>query len=146
MKKVEDTETTQNEQLNMEHLTPYLSFKLQIYGGSMVSELVGIKHNNQLEEDFHLAVYDGTTYHMNCSSLEHSPILKPLRDYQDHDSIAMQNLKLELIEEMELSHFALGRVELGMVRHRIIQIMNKNHIDYNDLIGKGLAVDQNTLK
>lgn len=74
------------------------------------------------------------------------PILKPLSDYDDIHNICVVDLGLEIVEEMELSHFALGRIKLPLVKHRIVEIMNKAHIDYNGLIEKGLAVDANTLK
>ena len=72
-------------------------------------------------------------------------ILIPLSDYTDVNSESMNDLNCDLQYQIELSDFAKGHKSLYQWSVGVYKIMCENHIDFNRLIEKGLAINKNHL-
>ena len=74
------------------------------------------------------------------------PILRPLTDYQDVNSQAMNDLNIDIQDQVTLTYLATKEEHYTRVSYSVIEICLRNHIDIFGLIDKGLAIDQNTLE
>ncbi len=75
------------------------------------------------------------------------PILHPLSEFNSY-TIRELTIKLEctISQVREIWDLEEGKKTIDQITFGMIDIMNRNHIDYNDLIGKGLAIDEKTIK
>lgn len=74
------------------------------------------------------------------------PILRPLSDFWKMKlGEVMLELKCTNSQVQEIWQLYSGDIKLKDVCVGTYEIMNKNHIDYNHLITKGLAIDKNSL-
>jgi len=117
--------------LELKHLAPYLPHKLSgIFRGRKES------------------LKSCTTVFINREILygDFKPILIPLRYFYNKPGKAYMDMlgcQLSIVHEIwELSD---GRRPLNDVSLLTYLVMCRNHIDFNELIKKGLAVDINTL-
>ena len=67
-------------------------------------------------------------------------LLRPLSDYQDINSSAMNELNIDIQDQIVLEQFALGEILLSNMPYGIVEMMKENHIDFNDLITDNLAI------
>lgn len=73
------------------------------------------------------------------------PILRPLSDFSDINSPAMKELERDGLIKSAIYHLANGYIKLGNVPYEAIKAMAAAHIDYADLIEKGMAINLNEL-
>jgi len=119
--------------LELKHLTPYLAYELKSYNQYPNGEM--------FIQDVHLSNV------MNFVNVDNRGqiILKPLSDYTDINSKAMNDLNLDVNDQIDLVEFANKIIGLNQISYGLYQIMCKNHIDFNRLIETGKAIDINTL-
>ena len=78
--------------------------------------------------------------------LKRKPLLKPLSDYKDINGEAMKELECEKYIKIVIRAIANNFCSWDAAGHYVIQFMAQNHIDFQDLIGQGKAIDINSLK
>jgi len=78
--------------------------------------------------------------------LKRKPLLKPLSDYKDINGEAMRELECDMMYKIYISNIADNYKLFNDVPYTVIQLMAQNHIDFQDLISRGLAIDINSLK
>ena len=78
--------------------------------------------------------------------LKRKPLLKPLSDYKDINGEAMRKDVINAVDFLPLYELANGMRKLETMPYGTIQLMAQNHIDFQDLISRGLAIDINSLK
>ena len=120
--------------LELKHLAPYLPYKLKIsYSNPRVHwNIMSPNHLSDLgNDDFG----------------QFKPILRPLSEYYKGKTggVVMKELGCSLTVAHELWDLASGDKALSQISYECIEVMNRNHIDYNYLIDKGLAIDINTI-
>jgi len=137
------------ETLTIEKLAPYLPYKLQMYGASTVSTLIGLdnREGKQLTLEFVL----GIDY---CDPIEFSPILRPLSDLTKEIEINGEKFVPKDKFDHEMSFYSDSVVlemrdykRINLLDHPL-KILNKLfewHFDVFGLIPEGLAIDINTL-
>lgn len=108
--------------LELKHLAPYLPYELRLTACSQpmngrMCELLS-KHN--------------------YSTIK--PILRPLSDYFDITSPAMNELNLDLGGQIWLANLADGTYHVDELPYRLACILAEEHIDFMGLITAGLAV------
>lgn len=126
----------------MKHLAPYLPYGLRIktkHGWDTMSTLNEHEINGDFEESY---PYEN---HSNVN-IEFSPILRPLSDFLDINCKANNDLNLDISMLIELNEVANKQRGYLNASYGTIQMMCENHIDFQDLIELGLAVDINSLK
>ena len=134
--------------LEIKHLAAYLPYGLKIQGQTHgeIAELscltettVNIKVGG-LDRDF--------TYGMWADIFEIKPILRPLSDFGGKriGKDVKQELKCSLDIVYELWDFKRGSKTLEEISYGLFLVMCQNHIDFNKLIEKGLAIDINTIE
>jgi hypothetical protein len=152
------------EKLELHHLAPYLPYRL-----IMCEEVPRINdiHETIINHDRgELLSYLGTTepyivweceYQHNGHTwfretpvsdlgVKIKPILRPLSDYKDVNSQAMNDLNIDITDQILISDLAEGKELYQVFPYYIIEIMCRNHIDFQELIPKDLAIDVNTIK
>lgn len=72
-------------------------------------------------------------------------VLRPISDYEDINSQAMSEMNLDVQTMIEISELGYSYRCLQNVSYGTIQVMAHNHIDFQNLIKEGLAIDINTL-
>lgn len=82
---------------------------------------------------------------VNATPDKFKPILIPLKDYKDINSLAFQNLNCDLIAQVEINLLAKQSICYTSLQIGALEVCLKNHIDLADLISKGEAIDVNTL-
>lgn len=123
--------------LQLKHLAPYLPYKLNYKDNN--GRIVKL---NTLDFGVDL-VNMGWGNALNVWKVK--PILRPLSDYRDVNSKAMNELNCDVMDMIRISELANKRIGLSSVQYGVIEIMCDNHIDFNRLIESGLAIDINTL-
>lgn len=71
--------------------------------------------------------------------------LKPLADYKNLESREMIDLNIDIVNEIQISEFALGRIGLGSLYVDTLQIMLENHIDVYNLLYQRKAFNYHKL-
>jgi hypothetical protein len=128
-------------ELKFEEIAPYLPY--------------GLKAIIRLREDSSLPINDECIVTVSCFEVayldseydEFKPILKPL-SYFSVKRIArdiMEELQCDLSVVIELWDL-YDKGDLDNISIKTYNVMCKNHIDFNRLIEKGLAININTLK
>ncbi|PCH95875.1 MAG: hypothetical protein COB83_07155 [Gammaproteobacteria bacterium] len=137
------------EKLELKELAPYLpyglKFKLLDYKCDYVGEEYGICNG------FYF-IGDGVYYTFKCrdtagkNTNNCKPILIPLSHFKNR---IIRDIKLELgcshNQVMEFLCLMDGSIRLDMVTLGLYTAMCENHIDFNNLIQKGQAIDLYTL-
>jgi len=122
--------------LELKYLAPYLPYNLKLTkeDWGKVGELVPFIKNDlkglQIEID----------YALNTKA---KPILRPLSDYLEDDSDAINTLGCDLSDQWMISELANKRTSLHNLNYSTILVMLEYHIDMFDLIPQGLAIDIN---
>jgi hypothetical protein len=122
--------------LKIEHLAPYLPYGLKVL---CIQDIDGVlyKHINLTERFYSMPTAILTNF---------KPILRPLSDF--NTGIAkdiMKDLNCSYLVISDIWNFEYGKINLKDIRFETYNVMCKNHIDFNGLIKKGLAIDINTL-
>jgi len=74
------------------------------------------------------------------------PLLKPLSDYKDINGEAMRELDCVRNIKVNINNIARGYYDWNECTHASVEFMAQNHIDFQDLISRGLAINLNELK
>jgi hypothetical protein len=139
------------DQLTLEHLAPYLPYKLKAYqtvftqvksGKDKVTTEIRIVNSTTIYNFFQLGKH---------KSHEHvKPILRPLSDLTNE--IVKEFFDLDSVD-LELIDIEQWRKELytdvkseARFQYRQFQVLFKHHFDVFNLIQKNLAIDINTLE
>jgi hypothetical protein len=69
------------------------------------------------------------------------PILFPLSLFKDINSDAMNDLGVDLENQMELCDLANAKIGYWHLQYSTIEICLENKIDFQSLIGRGLAIE-----
>lgn len=119
--------------LEIKHLAPYLPYKLKALSidGFSVSILGVDFTTNRI-----LNINGDRTF----TIAEIKPLLRPLSDYADINSDAMNSLNCDMSEQINLNEFAIGYICLGSLYQSTYDLCLKNHIDVFGLINQGLAL------
>lgn len=142
------------DKLVLKHLSCYLPYGLKIK-----TDKYGMKRMNRLEVEGSIKVWclDTTTLHGSklkedpdnrfegCSGRgfflsEIKPILRPLSDYYDINSPAMNDLNLDISDQIWLVNLADGTYHVDDLPYRLACILAEEHIDFMGLIPAGLAI------
>lgn len=135
------------EKLKIGHIKNYLDYGLKIAKGLTVHQFLGVdvedKENIFIKLDIlneNDEVTDGMEHVENVK-----PILRSLSDYKDINSEAMNDLNMDLEDQIQLSMLANQNISLAYCYQRMVECSYRHHIDLNNLIPKGLAIDKNTI-
>jgi len=123
------------EKLELKHLAPYLPYGLK-----------GINSfGNQIEIHAHHYLMDGRFIglHPKCK-----PILHPLSEYcgEITGGDVKNKLNCKLSNVHEIWDLFSHDISLDEVSYGTYLVMCKNHIDFNGLIEKGLAISYNEIE
>jgi hypothetical protein len=121
--------------LELKHLAPYLPYGLKVSNNTYpddVNLVTGLRDETYFIERNSKYAYGDIE---NCK-----PILRPLSDYADINSDAMNSLNCDMSEQINLNEFAIGYICLGSLYQSTYELCLKNHIDVFGLIEKGLAL------
>lgn len=135
--------------LELKHLAPYLDYDLQCreYASKIdKKEMINsyMRGITKTVESFVIdTIFNGITETLSIE--EFKAILNPLSDYIDILGKGINMLNIDVQDQIELCDFADKKIGLSQVSYGLYEIMCKNHIDFNRLIEKGLAIDKNTL-
>lgn len=121
--------------LEIKHLAPYLPYGLEC---SIHSELFPNPILTGINGIFAYLNYHGANLSFEIEKIK--PILRPLSDYADINSDAMNSLNCDMSEQINLNEFAIGYICLGSLYQSTYDLCLKNHIDVFGLIDKGLAL------
>lgn len=125
--------------LEIKHLAPYLPYglkaKFQAKNKKTCRKYV-IGTISVMYSDCSICCYDT----VNATPDNFKPILRPLSDYADINSDAMNRLNCDMSEQINLNEFAIGYICLGSLYQSTYDLCLKNHIDVFGLIDKGLAL------
>src|SRR5574344_95248 len=125
--------------LEIKHLAPYLPYglkaKFQVKNKKTCRKYV-IGTISVIYSDCSICCYDT----VNATPDNFKPILRPLSDYADINSDAMNSLNCDMSEQINLNEFAIGYICLGSLYQSTYDLCLKNHIDVFGLIDKGLAL------
>jgi hypothetical protein len=121
--------------LELKHLAPYLPYGLKVSNNTYpddVNLVTGLRDETYFIERNSKYAYGDIE---NCK-----PILRPLSDYADINSDAMNSLNCDMSEQINLNEFAIGYICLGSLYQSTYDLCLKNHIDVFGLIDQGLAL------
>ena len=126
--------------LEIKHLENYLSHKLMcVRNGSNPVELVGLRFGNEAVNN-ELWIWKEGKQYLTGYLYECKPILRPLSDFADINSDAMNSLNCDMSEQIQISEFASKRISLSSVSVGAFDILVSNHVDVFELIDQGLAL------
>lgn len=125
--------------LEIKYLAPYLPYglkaKFQAKNKKTCRKYV-IGTISVMYSDCSICCYDT----VNATPDNFKPILRPLYDYADINSDAMNSLNCDMSEQINLNEFAIGYICLGSLYQSTYDLCLKNHIDVFGLINHGLAL------
>ena len=125
--------------LEIKYLAPYLPYglkaKFQAKNKKTCRKYV-IGTISVMYSDCSICCYDT----VNATPDNFKPILRPLSDYADINSDAMNSLNCDMSEQINLNEFAIGYICLGSLYQSTYDLCLKNHIDVFGLIPQGLAL------
>ena len=121
--------------LEIKHLAPYLPYGLKIEHPTMMS---GDRKISEMRNLGQTSIEISHRIYVQISSCK--PLLRPLSDYADINSDAMNSLNCDMSEQINLNEFAIGYICLGSLYQSTYDICLKNHIDVFGLIDQGLAL------
>jgi len=131
------------EKLELKHLAPYLPYGLKYF----IDYTDGDTEIVNLDGAFIDELYFDNGLTCGYESETIKPILRPLSDFK---KTIIGNIKKELDishnQCMEFLGFMDSEIKLDNVSVGLYIAMCKAHIDFNQLIEKGLAIDINTIK
>lgn len=129
--------------LDLKHLSPYLPYKLEMSEQDLIYVLAGFDGNVMLLYE----KGDPSMEPFGAEIIEQSvkPILRPLSDYCDINSTAMNELNCDLTDQIQINELANKKINYSQLNYGVAQICFQNHIDIFALIENGLAIDINTL-
>ena len=116
--------------LELKHLTPYLPYKLNVKWGAHTFEVLGASFLNRLSVKV-------KWYNQTANYADVKPILNLPEDY-------LTNEIAHDLEWVSLDDLLRG-IEMGHFNYKDYIFFCENHINFNGLIEKGLAIDKNTL-
>lgn len=128
--------------LELKHLAGYLPYRLRILTNSVIREMVcDLKNEQQL---FHY-----TSINNVVSGIGHKPILRPLSDLANENTIQFYGLgsvELELINIDEWTEELINEIKTGQ-KFKLSQFeyLYSKHFDIHNLIENNLAIDKNTI-
>lgn len=123
--------------LTINHLKGYLDTNLKgVEQNGDIVELIGFKDETYfIKESRNVYAYGDVQ--------DFKPLLHPLSNYIDINSSAMQDLNCDLLDQIEIQELASGRKGYWNLEYRVIELMQNNHIDYQNLIKENLAIEIN---
>ena len=125
--------------LELKHLAPYLPYGLKAKFQSINKKTCRkyvIGTISVMYSDCSICCYDT----VNATPDNFKPILRPLSDYADINSDAMNSLNCDMSEQIQISEFASKRISLSSVSVGAFDILVSNHVDVFGLIDEGLAL------
>lgn len=121
--------------LEIKHLAPYLPYGLK------AQSVDGFGDNDYVGKNINLTPLSIE----KIDGVKWKPILHPLSDYSDINSPKMIELNCDLHNQIEIYNLSNCHCGYWNCSYQSIKIMCENHIDFQGLIGKGLAIDVNIL-
>jgi hypothetical protein len=136
-------------ELKLEELLPYLRYRLKCLNQNLpdtemvVEELIGVSNHITWSGIFNAR--HGSNHIPICGI---KPILKPFSYFSGKRICrdVMEELQCDLDSVHELWQLEDGSKTLEQIKVKTYNVMCKNHIDFNRLIEKGLAININTLE
>ena len=123
------------EKLELKHFAPYLPYGLKVnykegmhYGTDSIIDAIDIMGVR----------ISGIELWVLFQNIK--PILRPLSDYNEINSIAFSELNCDMSDQIEINELATGQENLGSLCYKTVEVCLRNHIDVFGLIEKGLAV------
>ncbi len=118
------------EKLTLEHLAPYLPYKLRIKGINTPK----FKSIELTTDNINNCIHD-----VNCGYIDdwRKPILHPMSDLKKNNSIDSKTIQIQLLE---LNN------DVSIISYQLHSWLCENHYDVFRLIEKGLAVNYNDIK
>lgn len=121
--------------LEIKHLAPYLPYGLKIEHPTMMS---GGRKISEMRNLGQTSIEISHRIYVQISSCK--PLLRPLSDYADINSDAMNSLNCDMSEQIQISEFASKRISLSSVSVGAFDVLVSNHVDVFGLIDQGLAL------
>lgn len=121
------------DKLTLEHLAPYLPYKLRAY-----VKFDGIDLFSYIDCSNVIGFVNGDT--------KRKPLFRPLSDYTDINSPSMNDLNTDLGTQMEICDLANKKIHYRSLSYGTALTCFQAHIDVLGLIDKGLAIDINTVE
>ena len=147
------------EKLKLEHLAPYLPYKLKIstqYGINVPKEgltytVIGVCKKDTSwsngEIDIVFEVYEKYGKEMSNAYFDFKPILRPLSDIGDvPGKYLSEESNLDIGDQITLSELSNKEMNFAHLEYHLAVHLFENHFDCFGLIDAGLAIDINTLK
>lgn len=125
--------------LEIKHLAPYLPYGLKAKfkaKNKKTCRKYVIGTVSVMYSDCSICCYDT----VNSTPDNFKPILRPLSDYTDINSDAMNSLNCDMLDQIQISEFASKKISLSSVSVGVFEICVSNHIDVFGLIDQGLAL------
>jgi hypothetical protein len=125
--------------LELKHIAPYLPYKLkakfpETNRKNCKKYVVGTI--GYLFSNCSIGCYDT----VNSYPDNFKPILRPLWQYKDINSDAMNDLNCDLPDQILINQLAHRDADLSCIPYSTAEICFKNHIDIFGLIDKNLAI------
>lgn len=127
--------------LELKHLAPYLPYGLKIQGQTH-KEIAVLSCCTATSVNIEGRTFQ---YGMWADLFDIKPILRPLSDFEN---VAAKDLMVKFSTSIDVIQEVWRLIEekdVDEIKFKAIQMMCENHIDFNNLIEKGLAIDINTL-
>lgn len=130
--------------LELKHLAHYLPFDVKVID-TEAEDCIWTLHPYKdsldcLSDNEHISLENFIAENNATATPTHKLLLRPLSDYADIDSDAMNSLNCDMSEQINLNEFAIGYICLGSLYQSTYDLCLKNHIDVFGLIEKGLAL------
>ena len=132
--------------LTIEQLAIYLPYELECQTKHNISILSDLTTSNIYECASFVdksGEFDGENGMIHLEDFK--PLLLPLSLYADINSKEMNDLNCGSYFKREINSLANSHIIYVECHYYTIKIMARNHIDFQDLIGQGLAIDKRTV-
>ena len=122
--------------LTIEKLSAYLPYAVKILRPDKrtILELKGLVGNLLIFQEEHKD-YETLGY-----ITHNKPILRPLSDYIDINSDAMQELNCDISTQIQINELSTKYIGVGDLYYSTVELCLMNHIDIFGLVEKGLAI------
>lgn len=135
------------EKLELKHLYPYLPYDLKFEDGYILKGINFVEYGAKIQtENRQLLVKSESGWWQPNLDMMLKPVLRPLKPYFKMTLVEMcVSLKIDHNQGQELWKFIDNDISLENISFNLYLAMCRNHVDFNGLIDKGLAVDINTI-
>src|SRR5574344_920650 len=127
--------------LEIKHLAHYLPFDVKVID-TEAEDCIWTLHPYKdsldcLRDNEHISLENFIAENNATATPIHKLLLRPLSDYADINSDAMNSLNCDMSEQIQISEFASKRISLSSVSVGAFDVLVSNHVDVFGLIDQG---------